>query len=246
MNEVLCERHDGWAELILNRPDRRNAIDGPLAEAMLTHLLALNADSSIRVIVLRGAGGALCSGLDLKAFSAEPAPPWLATFNARWAAVHQALLDCPKVLIVALERYAINGGAALALAGDLLICGAGAYLQVGEVQIGMAAPKNIAWLALRHGEATAARLCLLGDRMDAQALMRERIATEVVADDEVVARACALAQRIAAFPPTGPSRIKTALRAASLLMAPGDWFAAAAAHDPQAGQTTRPPRQVKA
>ena len=245
MNEVLCEHHDGWAELILNRPDRRNAIDGPLAEGMLSHLQSLNADASIRVIVLRGAGGALCSGLDLKAFSAEPAPPWLAGFNARWSLVHQALLECPKVLVVALERYAINGGAALALAGDLLVCGAGAYLQVGEVQIGMAAPKNIAWLALRHGEATAARLCLLGDRLDAQALMRERIATEVVDDDQVVTRACALALRIAGFPPQGPSRIKTALRAASLRMAPGDWFAAAAAHDPLASQASRPPRPAR-
>ncbi|MBK8767680.1 MAG: enoyl-CoA hydratase, partial [Burkholderiaceae bacterium] len=42
LNEVLCERHDGWAELILNRPDRRNAIDGPLADGMLAHLQALN------------------------------------------------------------------------------------------------------------------------------------------------------------------------------------------------------------
>ena len=103
MNEVLCERHDGWAEVILNRPERRNAIDGPLAEGMLSTLLALNADDSIRAIVLRGAGGALCSGLDLKAFSAEPAPEWLAGFNARWSAVHQALLDTSQVLVVALE-----------------------------------------------------------------------------------------------------------------------------------------------
>ena len=245
LNEVLCERHDGWAELILNRPDRRNAIDGPLADGMLAHLQALNADDTIRVIVLRGAGGSLCSGLDLKAFSAEPAPPWLAGFNARWGSVHQALLECPKVLVVALERYAINGGAALALAGDLLVCGAGAYLQVGEVQIGMAAPKNIAWLALRHGEATAARLCLLGERLDAAALLRERIATEVVEDDQVVARAYAMARRIASFPAQGPFRIKSALRAASLRMAAADWFSACTAHDPLAGQASRPPRLAK-
>ncbi len=56
MNEVLCERHDGWAEVIFNWPDRRNAIDGPLAEGMLSTLLALNADDSIRALVLRGAG----------------------------------------------------------------------------------------------------------------------------------------------------------------------------------------------
>ena len=79
----------------------------------------------------------------------------------------------------------------LAIAGDLLVVGQGAYLQVAEVQIGMAAPKNIAWLALRHGEALAARLTLLGDRWDAEQLLRSGIASEVVADDQVAARACA-------------------------------------------------------
>jgi enoyl-CoA hydratase/carnithine racemase len=242
MNEVLCERHDGWAELILNRPERRNAIDGPLAESMLAALNALNNDPAVRVIVLRGAGGALCSGLDLKAFSAQPTPDWVAGFSGRWHAVHQALIESSKVLVVALERYAINGGAALALAGDLLVCGAGAYLQVAEIQIGMGAPKNIAWLMLRHGEATAARICLLGDRIDAQNLLREGIATEVVDDDQVVARACAIAQRIAAFPPKGTPAIKTALRSASLRMAPRDWFAAVTANDPLSGTGGAPPQ----
>lgn len=242
MSDVLTERHDGWAELILNRPDRRNAVHGPLAQALLEQLRALNADPDPRVIVLRGAGGALCSGLDLKAFAAEPPPDWVSGFSALWHQVHLALLESPKVLVVALERFAINGGAALALAGDLLVVGQGAFLQVAEVQLGMAAPKNVAWLALRHHEALAARLTLLGDRWDAPTLLREGIATEVVPDDEVVARAQAIAQRIAGFPPQGPLRIKSALRAASLRMAARDWFDAAAAHDPLAGQTVRPPR----
>jgi enoyl-CoA hydratase/carnithine racemase len=241
MDEVTCERHDGWAEIVLNRPERRNAIDGPLAEALLAALQSVNGDDTVRAIVLRGAGGALCSGLDLKAFNAQPTPPWVAGFNALWHRVHLALLESPKVLVVALERFAINGGAALALAGDLLVVGRGAFLQVGEVQIGMGAPKNIAWLLLRHGEATAARLCLLGDRLDAQALERERIATEIVDDDQVVARSRALAQRIAGFPPQGPARIKSALRAASTRMAVGEWFDAVAAHDPLAGVRTMPP-----
>ena len=241
MDDVLCERHDGWAEVILNRPQRRNAIDGPLVDALLATMSELNRDDATRAIVLRGAGGAFCSGLDLKAFAQQPRPDWLDGFNGRWHAVHVSLLECPKVLIVALERFAINGGAALALAGDLLVCGRGAFLQVGEIQVGMAAPKNIAWLVLRHGEATAARLCLLGDRLDADTLLRERIATEVVDDERVPERARELARRIAAFPAPGPDRIKTALRAASLRMHARDWFEQAAAFDPLAGATSAPP-----
>jgi enoyl-CoA hydratase/carnithine racemase len=105
----------------------------------------------------------------------------------------------------------------------------------------MAAPKNIAWLVLRHGEAVAARLCLLGDRWDAQQLLRSGIASELAPDDQVVARATAVAQRIAGFPPRGPQRIKSALRAASLRMPAADWFDAAARHDALAGDSPLPP-----
>ena len=99
----------------------------------------------------------------------------------------------------------------------------------------MAAPKNIAWLTLKHGEAAAARLCLLGDRMDAVTMLREHLACEVADDDQVLTRARALVERIAAFPPNGVPRIKTSLRAAATGMRARDWFAYAAAHDPFAG-----------
>lgn len=211
---VLLQRHDGWAELVLNRPERRNAIDGPLAAALAAHLHDLQGDTSVRAVVLRGAGGAWCSGLDLKAFNADPPPEWRAGFTATWDALHQALLDAPQVLVLALERFAINGAASIALAADLLVVGQGAFLQVAEVQMGMAAPKNMAWLALRHGAALAARLTLLGDRWDADTLLRQGIATEVVPDEQVVERACALAARIAGYPPQGPLRVKAGLRAA--------------------------------
>ena len=244
MSAVLYERHEGWAELILNRPEKRNAIEGTLAAAMLDALRQLEADASVRAVVLRGAGGAFCSGLDVKALNADPPPPWKADFPARWTAVHEALIESRKVLVVALERYAINGGAALALAGDLLVAGDSAFLQVGEVQIGMAAPRNVAWLALRHGEATVARVCLVGDRIDAAEMRRLNLATEVVADDAVVARAQALAQRIASYPAEAVASIKTSIRAASAQVAPKQWFAACAAADPLAGRLQAPPRSM--
>lgn len=244
-DNVKVERHNGWAELIFNRPERKNAIDGPFAEDFLAALQDLNGDAQIRAIVLRGAGGAYCSGLDLKAFNAEPKPDWVAGFHARWHEVHCALAESRKVLIGALERYAINGGAALALAPDLLVAGETAFLQVGEVQIGMGAPKNMAWLLLRFNEAIAARLTLLGDRVAGPELLRLGIATEVAPDDQVVARARALAERIAAFPSEGVSRIKSSMRAASALRSPRDWFDAVQAHDPLAKQGAVAPAKVK-
>jgi len=235
MNPIIIERHDGWAELVLNRPERRNAIEGTLAQAMRDTLGELNADTSVRVVLLRGAGGAFCSGLDIKAFNSDPPPAWAKTFRESWDEVHCLMIESPKVFVGALEKYAINGGAALAIACDLVVTGRNAYLQVGEIQIDMAAPKNVAWLVLKHGEAVAARLCLLGDRMDAETMLREHLACEVADDDQVLARARALAGRIAGFPPNGVPRIKTSLRAAAAGMRARDWFTHAAAHDPLAG-----------
>lgn len=216
MTTTLIEIHDGWAELVLNRPERKNAIDGVLAQSLHEALQVLERDASVRAVVLRGAGGAFCSGLDVKAFGSEPAPEWKAGFPALWEAVHARLLGSSKVWIVALERFAINGGAALALAGDLMVCGDTAFLQVGEIAIGMPAPRNAAWLALRHSEAVAARICLLGDRVGAADLWRLGIATELVDDAAVVARAQQLARTVAGYPAHSVKAIKSGMRAATL------------------------------
>lgn len=216
-------RHDGWAELVLNRPERKNAITGPLGIAMAECLAAVKDDESIQVLLLRGAGGAFCSGLDLKAFNADPAPDWLPEFQNIWRGAHRALFECPVPIVCALERYAINGGAALALACDLLIAGRDAFLQVGEVQIGMAAPYNMAWLALRHPEAVAARLAMVGQRHNGEALRELGVAYDCVEDAEVLATATDLATTMSEYPEGGSRRIKAGARA-NLQMTADEWF----------------------
>ncbi|MGD8832646.1 MAG: enoyl-CoA hydratase/isomerase family protein, partial [Pseudomonadales bacterium] len=65
MADAELIRHDGWAELVMNRPARRNAITGPMGAAMTECLAAVGEDPSIQALLLRGADGAFCSGLDL-------------------------------------------------------------------------------------------------------------------------------------------------------------------------------------
>ena len=117
MAEIIIERHGAWAEIIFNRPERRNAINLGFALFFRNALHALNAEPELRAIVLSGSGGAFCSGLDLKEFSVQPPPPWRAQFGAAWDDVHMALMESPKVLITAVQGGAINGGAALVPAG---------------------------------------------------------------------------------------------------------------------------------
>ena len=202
-----------WGEVMLNRPERKNAITGPFGEQLADALEDLQQDQQVQALLLHGAGGAFCSGLDLNAFNAEPEPAWVAGFQASWRRAHNALFNCNKPIVGALERYAINGGAALAIACDYLIAGEQAFLQVGEVQIGMAAPYNMAWLNLRHSERVIAEVTLIGDRLPAAELVRLGLVNESVADDQVLLTARALCQRFADFPVGTPQKIKIGMRA---------------------------------
>ena len=125
-DDVLLNVQSGVGEVILNRPARKNAITGPLGVALADRLTEASDRDDINVIVLSGAEGAFCSGLDLGEFNRDPAPAWLADFSSIWRAAHKALFECKKPIVGALESYAINGGAALALACDArLVVGAG-------------------------------------------------------------------------------------------------------------------------
>ncbi|MXY57053.1 MAG: enoyl-CoA hydratase/isomerase family protein [Gammaproteobacteria bacterium] len=215
--------HGRWAEVVLNRPERRNAINGPLGEALAAAIKRAGDDDGIQAVLLRGADGAFCSGLDLKAFNADPPPDWMPRFPAIWRRAHKAIFECRKPIVVALERFAINGGAALALAADLLVTGETAFLQVGEVRQGLAAPYNMAWLRLRHGESTAAQLTLTGRRFAGSQLASLGIAYAAVPDDDVAADARRLVEELAAYPDGALARNKALLRAYNDIPA-DDWF----------------------
>jgi len=206
--ETLLIDHGHWAELVMNRPERKNAITGPLGRDMTACLQEVDGNHKIQALVLRGEGGAFCSGLDLDAFNADPAPDWMPEFQQIWRGVHKGLFNCRVPIIGALQRYAINGGAALALACDFLIAGEDAFLQVGEVQIGMAAPYNLAWLALRQPEHVSARLAMTGRRFNGVELASLGIATESVNDDQVLDAARTLCETLASFPEGANARIK--------------------------------------
>lgn len=221
---VKIERREGWAEVILNRPQRKNALIGPLLERLTGTVRDLATDDSLAAIVFRGEGGAFCSGHDLKELQADPSPPWADSLAAIFRETNIALFEFPKPIIGALEGFAINAGAALALSCDILIAGESAFLQVGEIQQGAGIANNAAWMRLRAGEAAASRVALYGGRTPAAELHRLGLAAEVVPDAEVVARTHAIAARLARFPAGSPTRIKADIRAQSGIRDAREWF----------------------
>lgn len=196
---VLIERQGDRVDIVLNRPERKNAITAALAAELRDAVNTVGSDPTVGCIVLRGAGGAFCSGMDLKAagpdLAAEPIDAWLG--------VHQALNRCDVPIVVALERFAINAGASLAFSADLVVAGEGAFLQVSEIAMGVGAPMCQAWLHLRHPASVGNRVTLIGDRIGAAELLRLGLVTEVVPDDLVKQRAAELADRVAGHPARG-------------------------------------------
>lgn len=243
--QVLLERSGHVAEVILNRPERKNAITGPVAQGLQDAVEVCGADPEVRVILLRGASGVFCSGLDLKEFNADPRPDWLPGFQAAWRGVHERIYATDKAVVCALEGYAINAGSALALSADFIVAGEGAFLQVGEVRQGRPAPMNLAWLSMRHGDALARRMMLLGHRIVGDELLRMGIAHDVVEDDLVLTTARALAEELAELPPAGLSATKQILRRMDLPGRPNDWFALAAEAAADVGRASGPIPSLK-
>lgn len=222
---VHANDSDAFAEIILNRPHRRNAVTGPMVEELISAFENINADPEVSVVVLRGAEGAFCSGLDLKEFGAEPAPEWKSEFPNRWRQLHCLIFDSPKIIVGAIEGAAINAGSALALACDISIVGDSSKLQVGEIQRGMAAPMNLAWLRLRHSEAVAARLTLLGDPIIGPDIVSMGIAHHCVDDAQVVSHAHEIAAQIGSYNSDGVTQMKQSLRHAYFAGTSKEWFA---------------------
>ena len=220
---VMQIDHGNWSEVVLNQPATRNAITGPLGIALAETINQLDARDSCELLLLRGAEGAFCSGLNLKEFNREPRPDWLKDWSSTWRNAHKSLFQCRKPIVAAVERFAINGGAALAFAADILLVGEDSFIQVGEVKQGMAAPYNLAWLHSKYPESAIAQLTLTGRRFMGSELHRMGIAYDAPPTDQVLKVAKQLCEELAAYPAGALGNIKGISRAYRAKTA-DEWF----------------------
>lgn len=217
------EKSGRVATVTLNKPESRNAIGtledcDQLAEA----LWRANDDADINVVILTGAGKSFCAGGDLKAIRERSgigprATPDGTRSNYR-RGVHtiiKALADIEVATIAAINGHAIGLGLDIGILCDMRIAGASAKMASSFVKVGIIPGDGGAWILTNAiGATRAAELVLTGDTIDADEAIRIGLVSRVVADDQLMAEARKLADRVAVNPPRTVRLAKRLLREA--------------------------------
>lgn len=197
---VIAERDADDARILtltLNRPKVLNAYDRAMRDGLFEGLALAAADSSIAVVVLRGAGRAFSSGGDLHEFGTAPSP-MRARDVRQMRDVWQALCAVPRVTIASVHGLAAGGGLEMALLCDLLICTRDARLSLPETALGaIPGVGGTQTLARGAGEGRAAALLLAGDSIDGAEAARIGLASSAVPAARLEAATRRWARRIA-------------------------------------------------
>lgn len=215
-SELVEQREGAIVTLSLNRPRTKNALTRELASALRGAVERAGADKTVRVIVLRGEGGAFCSGADLKnAFQELASGTEFSGFIDELHGLIRALSRADKPVIAAVAGPAVGFGADLALACDLRVLSESAYIQEKFVSIGLM-PDGGGTFALPAlvGPGRALEYLMLGTRLDAARALELGLANRVVPDSELEAETQSLARKLAAGPPLALAAIKRSVRAA--------------------------------
>jgi enoyl-CoA hydratase len=207
MPEVTSEAAgDGVTLLRLNRPEALNALSMSLRQLLARHINELSTDETVRCIVITGSDKAFAAGADIAELSRRTV---LDADFERSRVAWLAIEACPKPIIAAVNGFALGGGFELALHCDIIVAGEGATIGQPEVRLGiMPGAGGTQRFVRAAGKVATMRWLLTGDRMSAPEALGLGLVSEVVPDQDVVARALALAQKIARQPPLAVRAIK--------------------------------------
>jgi len=196
-DELEVSRHGAVLVATLNRPAKRNAMNGAMARALADTMDELDADSELTVGVLTGAGGTFCAGMDLAAFLAGDVPD---IPGRGLGGITRTPPETP--LIAAVEGYALAGGLELALACDLIVAAEDARFGLPETTHGLiAGAGGLVRLPRRIPAGVALKHALTGESFGAAEAERWGLVNTLTAPGGALDAAIELAERIAANGP---------------------------------------------
>ncbi|MGE4615449.1 MAG: crotonase/enoyl-CoA hydratase family protein [Gammaproteobacteria bacterium] len=219
-DDLLLEIDGTMARLTINRPEKRNPLghsgDGELFQAAAR---AINEDKQLRCVIMTGAGKAFSAGGDLKAMrerSGDFGGNALELRDHYRDSIHRiirALWDIEVPVVGAINGAAIGLGNDVASLCDIRIAAESAKFGATFLKLGLLPGDGGAWLLPRHiGWSRAAQLFFTGEVIDARTACEWGLVSEVVADDELMDTAMALAKRICVQPPQALRMTKKLMR----------------------------------
>jgi len=203
------------ARLRLRRPEKLNALDRAMIDALADAARAIEASSQVRVAILSGEGKAFCAGGDIAAWGNLPALEMWRDWTRAGHRAFEALARLRVPLIVALTGHAFGGGLELAAAADIRIAESGIRVGLPESGLGMAPGwSGTQRLVRRFGSSVVRRMALAGAMFTAEEGAALGLVDEVTAKGDGIARADALAADIAKRGPLAVQMIKAMINTA--------------------------------
>ena len=216
--KILLAKKDGLATLTFNAPDRLNAVSRKMIAEIKLSWEDLAADSTIRAVLLTGAGRGFCAGADL----ADPDREASATADSGAALekyfnpVIRLMRALPKPIVSAVNGVAAGVGMSFVLASDIAIAAKSASFLQAFARIGLLPDGGSTWFLPRLvGEQRARALAMLAPQITAEQAKEWGLIWDVVEDGELMKTAIELARRLADGPTMSLARIKEAMNRAS-------------------------------
>lgn len=211
---VAVTRDGGVATVTLSRPDSMNSLDVATKESLLSALRDVASDDAVRCVVLTGTGRAFCVGQDLKEhvslLAEDPEQLWT-TVARHYNPVVELIATMDKPVVAAVNGVAAGAGAAFAFAADLRYVADTAGFNLAFTGIALSCDSGTSWTLPRLvGPARAKELLFFPRTIPAQEALDLGLVTEIVAADDLQARAAEVAAQLAA----GPTRAYGAVRRA--------------------------------
>jgi enoyl-CoA hydratase len=214
-NPVRLDIAEGLAIVTLARPEKLNALDDAMVTLLGKHADAIDADRSVRAVILTGEGKAFCAGGDIAAWGGlsplEMGQGWARSGHR----VFDKLARMKPVVIAAINGHALGGGLELAVTADIRVCEVQARIGLPESGLGMIPGwSGTQRLVKRLGGRIARRLALTGEILMAEQALSLGIVDELTPKDGAMAAAKAIAQRVLTRGPVANIVVKQLINAA--------------------------------
>ena len=213
LQTLQVEIEGGVAVIVVNRPEKRNALNSVVRAEIVQVLDALRADDGARVVIITGAGDkAFIAGADITEFAQRTPLEQRSVMAER--SLFDAIASFPKPVIAMINGFALGGGCEVALACDMRVAARSAKLGQPEIKLGIIpGGGGTQRLPRLVGSGRALRMILSGELVDAVEAERIGLVDAVFEDDDLHARTLELALSIAAHSPLTLQLAKTAVRA---------------------------------